>query len=144
MQSDANSAAGGLALKFSPFETPCGGGGSCARAFGSGPSKSMAAIVAALQPVFLVASAIAALAFLLTLGLREIPLRGMGAAEGLGESFAMPRDATSIEELERIVTTLSKTDHDVVLSVECASLDAAQKSYAYLRHLIEQVQGDVD
>jgi sugar phosphate isomerase/epimerase len=45
---------------------------------------------------------------------------------------------------ERIVTTLSKTDHDVVLSVECASLDAAQKSYSYLRRLIEQVQGDVD
>ncbi len=70
-----------------------------------------AAIVAALQPVFLVASAIAALAFLLTLGLREIPLRGMGAAEGLGESFAMPRDATSIEELERIVTTLLAHEH---------------------------------
>ena len=30
----------------------------------------------------------------------------MGAAEGLSESFAMPRDATSIEEFERIVTTL--------------------------------------
>ena len=27
-------------------------------------------------------------------------------AEGLGESFAMPRDATSLEELERIVTAL--------------------------------------
>ena len=29
-----------------------------------------------------------------------------GAAEGLSESFSMPRDATSLEELERIVTTL--------------------------------------
>ena len=28
------------------------------------------------------------------------------AAEGLGESFAMPRDATSLEELQRIVTQL--------------------------------------
>jgi EmrB/QacA subfamily drug resistance transporter len=64
------------------------------------------AIVAALRPVFLVASAVAALGFLVTLGLREVPLRGMGAAEGLSESFAMPRDATSIEELERIVATL--------------------------------------
>jgi EmrB/QacA subfamily drug resistance transporter len=64
------------------------------------------AIVAALRPVFLVASAVAALAFLLTLRLPETPLRGIGAAEGLSESFAMPRDATSIEELERIVTTL--------------------------------------
>ena len=64
------------------------------------------AIVAALRPVFLVASAVTALGFLLTLGLREVPLRGMGAAEGLSESFSMPRDATSIEELERIVTAL--------------------------------------
>jgi hypothetical protein len=30
------------------------------------------------------------------------------------------------------------------LSVECASLDAAQKSYTYLHKLIEQVQGNVD
>ena len=45
---------------------------------------------------------------------------------------------------ERIVTTLAKADHDVVLSVECGSLDAAQKSYTYLRRLIESVQGDTD
>jgi MFS family permease len=64
------------------------------------------AIEAALQLVFRVAAAIAAVAFLLTLGLREVPLRGMELAEGLSESFSMPRDATSLEELERIVTTL--------------------------------------
>jgi sugar phosphate isomerase/epimerase len=45
---------------------------------------------------------------------------------------------------ERIVNTLSTADHDVVLSVECASLAAAQKSYTHLRKLIEQVQGGVD
>jgi hypothetical protein len=38
--------------------------------------------------------------------LREVPLRGMEPAEGLSESFSMPRDATSLEELESIVTTL--------------------------------------
>ena len=64
------------------------------------------AIVAALRPVFLVASVVTALGFLLTLGLQEVPLRGMGAAEGLSESFSMPRDATSVAELERIVTAL--------------------------------------
>ena len=69
-------------------------------------SAYVIAIVAALRPVFLVASTVAGLGFLLTLGLREVPLREMAAAEGLGESFSMPRDATSIEELERIVTTL--------------------------------------
>ena len=64
------------------------------------------AIVAALQPVFLVATAIAAVGFLLTCGLREIPLRGMEPAKDLSEGFLMPRDATSLEELERIVTKL--------------------------------------
>ena len=44
---------------------------------------------------------------------------------------------------ERIVNTLAKADHDVVLSVECGSLYAAQKSYIYLRCLIEQVQGEL-
>jgi EmrB/QacA subfamily drug resistance transporter len=62
------------------------------------------AVMAALRPVFVVAAAVSALAFALTLLLHEVPLRG--AAEGLGESFAMPRDATSLEELERIVTVL--------------------------------------
>jgi sugar phosphate isomerase/epimerase len=38
---------------------------------------------------------------------------------------------------KRIVATLAAADHDVVLSVECASLDAAQKSFTYLSDLIE-------
>ncbi len=64
------------------------------------------AVMASLRPVFLVAAAISALGFALTWFLRELPLREGTAAEGLGESFAMPRDATSLEELERIVTVL--------------------------------------
>jgi EmrB/QacA subfamily drug resistance transporter len=66
----------------------------------------LAAIVAALRLVFQMAAAVAALGFLLTLNLREVPLRGMEPAKGLRESFSMPRDATSLEELEGIVTTL--------------------------------------
>ncbi len=66
----------------------------------------LAAIVVALRLVFQVAAAVAAVGFLLTLGLRETPLRGLEPAEDLGESVPMPRDATSLEELERIVTTL--------------------------------------
>ena len=64
------------------------------------------AVIAALQPVFVVAAGVVALGFVLTLLLRELPLRGMVPAEGLGESFAMPRDATSLAELERIVRML--------------------------------------
>src|SRR5205823_4872066 len=64
------------------------------------------AVMLALRPVFLVAAAISALGFALTWMLREYPLREGAPAEGMGESFAMPRDATSLEELERIITLL--------------------------------------
>jgi hypothetical protein len=60
----------------------------------------------ALRPVFVVATCIAALGFVLTLFLHETELGDTAPAEGLGESSAMPRDATSLEELERIVTAL--------------------------------------
>ncbi len=63
------------------------------------------AVMAALRPVFVVATAIAAVGFAVTWLLRESPLRE-ATPEGLGESFAMPRDATSLEELARIVTVL--------------------------------------
>jgi hypothetical protein len=53
-----------------------------------------------------VAACIGAVSFVLTTFLQEIELRDTAAAEGLAESFAMPRDATSLEELERIVTAL--------------------------------------
>jgi MFS family permease len=66
----------------------------------------VAAVMAALRPVFVAAAGISALGFALTWCLRELPLREGEATEGLGESFAMPRDATSLEELQRIVTLL--------------------------------------
>jgi EmrB/QacA subfamily drug resistance transporter len=64
------------------------------------------AVMAALRPVFLAAAGISALGFALTFLLREHPLREGAPAEGVGESFAMPRDATSLEELERIIALL--------------------------------------
>jgi hypothetical protein len=53
--------------------------------------------------VFVAAAGISALGFALAWLLREHPLREGTPAEGMGESFAMPRDATSLEELERII-----------------------------------------
>jgi EmrB/QacA subfamily drug resistance transporter len=64
------------------------------------------AVMAALRPVFLAAAGVSALGFALTFLLREHPLREGAPAEGVGESFAMPRDATSLEELERIIALL--------------------------------------
>jgi len=59
---------------------------------------------AALHPVFQSATVIAAFAFVLTWFLRETPLQGAARSESIGESFAMPHDATSLEELETIVS----------------------------------------
>jgi EmrB/QacA subfamily drug resistance transporter len=61
---------------------------------------------AALHPVFLTAAVIAAIGFVLAWLLQEVPLRGPVRAESLGESFAMPHDATSLQELQTIVTRL--------------------------------------
>jgi EmrB/QacA subfamily drug resistance transporter len=64
------------------------------------------AFVAALHPVFLTAAAIGAAAFLMSWFLKEIPLKEV-RAETIGESFAVPRDTTSVDELRRILDQLS-------------------------------------
>jgi hypothetical protein len=65
------------------------------------------AFTAAITPVFLVAAAFAIVAFLLTWLLREAPLRATSAADGIGESFASPREDRSDRELERIVSSIA-------------------------------------
>jgi EmrB/QacA subfamily drug resistance transporter len=63
-----------------------------------------------LHPVFLAASGLMVLAFALTWLLREVPLRETAAAEGIGESFASPREERSDRELERIVSSICRGD----------------------------------
>jgi len=70
-------------------------------------ARYMQAVMVALHPVFLLAAGVAALGFALTWLLQETPLRATAHAEGIGEAFAMPRDATSLEELARIVGALA-------------------------------------
>jgi len=69
----------------------------------------VAAFSAALEPVFLAASGIMFGAFLLTWLLPEVPLRA-AAAEGIGETFASPREDSSERELERILSSLVRGD----------------------------------
>ncbi len=69
------------------------------------------AFAVSLRPVFAVAAGISAVAFLLTWFLQEVPLRKSAAAEGVAESFAMPREAESLPELERIVATLARREN---------------------------------
>jgi EmrB/QacA subfamily drug resistance transporter len=64
------------------------------------------AFAAALQPVFRLAAAVSVAGFLLSWLLRELPLRQTAAADGVGETFASPRDDSSERELERILSSL--------------------------------------
>jgi EmrB/QacA subfamily drug resistance transporter len=65
------------------------------------------AFTAAIQPIFLAAAGFAIAAFLLTWLLREVPLRATAPAEGIGESFASPREDRSDRELERIISSVA-------------------------------------
>ena len=74
------------------------------------------AFTAALHPVFLIAALLAAGAFGLSFLLKETPLRGPARAESIGESFAVPRDASSIGELATILRhMIEKEDRWAVL-----------------------------
>ena len=57
--------------------------------------------------VFLIASPIAFVAFLLALFLREVPLRTATRTTDLGESSGLPTFRTSLAEIERFLTKLS-------------------------------------
>jgi hypothetical protein len=65
----------------------------------------------ALHTVFLSGAVIGAFAFALSWFLKEIPLQAKARSETIGESFAMPVDATSLEELELIVDRLRRHEN---------------------------------
>ena len=71
----------------------------------------IAAWAAALRPIFLIAAGIASLGFVLTWFLQEQPLRETVADQGIGDSFAAPRDATSLAELETRLSILARKQH---------------------------------
>ncbi len=71
----------------------------------------VAAFAASLRPVFLVAAAIGFTSFLFAWLLREVPLRRTVDVDGARESFAMPRDASSLHEMERIVASLVRHEN---------------------------------
>jgi EmrB/QacA subfamily drug resistance transporter len=62
---------------------------------------------AAIKPIFLLAAGIALVGFAVTWLLEEKPLRQTVADQDVGDSFAAPREATSLAELERRLSTLA-------------------------------------
>jgi EmrB/QacA subfamily drug resistance transporter len=105
------------------------------------------AFASSLRPVFAAAAGISALGFLLTWLLPELPLRRSAAAEGVAESFAMPRDAESLPELERIVATLARRENRwrvYAQLAERAELDLDPSELWLLARLGEGTLVDVD
>ena len=88
----------------------------------------IAAYAAAIRPMFLIAAAIAVVGFVVTWFLKEEPLRETVADQGIRDSFASPRDTTSIAELE---TRLS-------------NLAAKQNRHRVYDHLAEKAGLDLD
>lgn len=74
-------------------------------------STYLALFVDALHPVFYTASALALLSFFLALAIKEVPLRTSIAPETLSDAFQIPRDATSLDELKRIVTRMTAREN---------------------------------
>jgi EmrB/QacA subfamily drug resistance transporter len=68
----------------------------------------VAAYAAALRPVFLIAAAIAVAAFVLAWFLEERPLRQTVADQQIRDSYAAPRQPTSLAELETRLSTLAR------------------------------------
>jgi len=60
-----------------------------------------------MQTVFLIAVPITLVAFVLTLFLREVPLRGATASPELGEATGLPTFRSSLDEIERALTRLT-------------------------------------
>ncbi len=65
------------------------------------------AFSAALTPVFLIAGCVAVGAFVLTLLLPEVPLRATSAAQGPGRGAPVPRENSSLREIERAIAAIA-------------------------------------
>jgi EmrB/QacA subfamily drug resistance transporter len=84
-------------------------------------SAYLSIFVDALHPVFMTAAVLAFVAFLMALAIKEVPLRSSIAAEAGGEAFPMPRDATSLEELERIIARITAHENRWLVYLRAAT-----------------------
>lgn len=74
-------------------------------------SAYLAEFVKALHPVFHTATLLAFTGFLITLWIRETPLRATIRPESMSDALQTPRDATSLDELARIVTGMTAREN---------------------------------
>jgi EmrB/QacA subfamily drug resistance transporter len=76
----------------------------------------------ALQPVFLLAAGVAAVGFVLSLRLRERPLRAAAAtSDGIEDALAAPRAPDSLAEIDRALGVLAGRERRVAFSEQVAA-----------------------
>jgi EmrB/QacA subfamily drug resistance transporter len=101
----------------------------------------------ALGTVFEVAAGVAAAAFLLSWLLEQRPLRdSVAAGSGIGESFAMPKDTSSLAEAARALTTLVGRDRRrqlVERLAERAGVDLSAAACWLIVRLHEDTAADI-
>jgi EmrB/QacA subfamily drug resistance transporter len=68
------------------------------------------ALTAALSPVFGVAAVVSFAGFVLALFLPDVPLKRTSEGEGMGETFATPRNADSEREVERVLSVIARRE----------------------------------
>lgn len=69
------------------------------------------AYASALQPVFLVAGCVGVAAFLLAWLIPEVTLKQTVLASDMGDTYAMPSERTSVQELERALSVLAHREN---------------------------------
>jgi EmrB/QacA subfamily drug resistance transporter len=99
------------------------------------------AYVEALHPVFLTGAAVAAVAFVLTWFIKEVALRKTVAGQGVSESIASPRPASSMRELAAQAATLAQRDRRHLIYeqlADAAGVDLAPQDMWVLLRLAEE------
>jgi EmrB/QacA subfamily drug resistance transporter len=102
----------------------------------------------ALTPVFVVAAAVAAAAFVLSWFLRQVPLRdSVTASTGIGETFAVPKHTDSLPEISRALSVLVGREgrkRFVERLVQRAGVDLSPAAAWLLVRLHDDPNADID
>ena len=86
-------------------------------------SAYLSLFVNALHPVFRMASVLAFIGFLMTFALEERPLRKSMTPDATSDLLHLPRDATSLAELERIIIRFSTRENRWLVYQRVAAMD---------------------
>ena len=81
-------------------------------------ARYIEAYVSSLQPLFLAGAVVSLVAFALSWLIPEVPLRRSVGSEGIGESFAAPKDASSLHELTAKAASLARRENRHVVYEE--------------------------